>query len=111
MGFPVLSVIVFLPVAVGVALLFLKDHRQIQLVAAGGTALDLVLSLVALGFYVGFVNSGKDFNLQEKFAWLPDLKIGYHMGVDIISILLVVLTTLLTLISVLVSWDPIQKRV
>ena len=51
------------------------------------------------------------FDLQEKAAWLPELKIGYHLGVDIISILLVVLTTLLTLISVLVSWDPIQKRV
>ncbi|MFL5732191.1 MAG: NuoM family protein [Chloroflexia bacterium] len=112
MGFPILSVIVFLPVVVGIALLFLRDNRQIQLVAAGGAALDLVLSLVALGFYVGYVNSGKDFDLQEFVAWLPaPLKVNYHLGVDIISILLIVLTTLLTLIAILVSWDPIQKRV
>jgi NADH-quinone oxidoreductase subunit M len=111
MGLPILSVIVYLPVVVGIVLLFLKDKRQIQLVAAAGAAVDLVLSLVALGFYIGYVNSGKDFDLQEFFVWLPELKINYHLGVDIISILLVVLTTLLTLISILVSWDPIQRRV
>src|SRR5436190_17409154 len=100
MGFPILSVIVYLPVVVGIVLLFLKDKRQIQLVAAVGAAVDLVLSLVAVGVYVGSVNTGKDFNLQEYFVWLPELNVTYHMGVDIISILLVVLTTLLTLISI-----------
>jgi NADH-quinone oxidoreductase subunit M len=43
--------------------------------------------------------------------WLPDLNIGYHLGADALSLLLLVLTTLLTVISILVSWDPIQKRV
>ncbi len=115
MGFPILSVIVYLPLVVAMALVFLRDNTAIQRVAAIGGAIALVLSLVALGFYLSSGSSGlggqRSFDLQEKYAWLPGLKIGYHMGVDTISILLVVLTTLLTLISIMVSWAPIQKRV
>src|SRR5436305_1080500 len=48
MGLNILSAIVFLPVVVGIVLLFLKDKRQIQVVAAAGAAADLVLMLVAM---------------------------------------------------------------
>jgi NADH-quinone oxidoreductase subunit M len=115
LGFPILSVIVYLPVLVGIGLLFLRDNKLIARVAAVGAAIDLVVSLVALGGYLSSSASSqtgvKAFDLQEQADWLPALGIRYHMGADTISILLVVLTTLLTLISILVSWDPIQRRV
>jgi NADH-quinone oxidoreductase subunit M len=111
MGFPILSVIVYLPLAVSIAILFLRDNRAIRLLAAAGAAGTLVVSLVALGFYVWYKGGTRDFDLRERFVWLPELNISYHLGVDSVSILLVVLTTLLSLIAVLVSWEPIQKRV
>ncbi|MDQ6695083.1 MAG: NADH-quinone oxidoreductase subunit M [Chloroflexota bacterium] len=115
MGFPILSVIVYLPLVTALVLLFLKNNNRVRAVAAAGAAVNLGLSIVALGFFLSTAASSKGgpdgFELQEKTKWLPDLKIGYHMGVDNVSILLVVLTTLLTLISIVVSFAPIQKRV
>ncbi len=114
MGFPILSVLVYLPVVTALALLFVRGKRTIQMVATIGAAIDLALSLVALGFYIyykwGYSGLGA-FDLQENGQWLPFLNIRYHLGVDSISILLVALTTLLTLIAIAVSWEPIQKRV
>ena len=114
MGFPILSIIVYIPILTALVLLFLRNNDMIRRVAALGAAVDLVVSLVAFGFYAYYKwgSGGPDsFDLQEKFAWLPDLKIGYHMGADAIAMLLIVLTTLLSLISIAVSFDPIQKRV
>ncbi|HYP38801.1 MAG TPA: NADH-quinone oxidoreductase subunit M [Chloroflexia bacterium] len=116
MDFPILSVIVYLPLVTALVLLFLRNNAMIQRIAAGGALVTLVLSLVALAFYLMSDASGRrgvdSFDLQEKFVWLPEpLNIGYHFGVDSIAILLVVLTTLLTPISIIVSWKPIQKRV
>jgi NADH-quinone oxidoreductase subunit M len=116
-GFPILSVMVFLPVVTALVLLFIRNNRTIQLVAAAGAAVTLVISVVALVLYISvYFNAGigqmQSFDFQENFRWLgPPLEIHYHLGADAISILLLVLTTLLTLISILVSWDPIKTRV
>ena len=115
LGFPILSVITFLPLVTALAILLMRPGKRIGQFAALGTAVNLGLSIVALILYVTSSASGKggieSFDLQEKFSWLLELNIRYHMGVDNISILMVVLTTLLTLISIMVSWGPIQKRV
>jgi len=115
MGFPILSVIVYLPLVVAIVLLFLRSNEAIRRVATIGAAIDLVVSLVALGYYIYYKAGapvGQSFDLQEQAVWLPaPLNINYHMGVDSVAILLVVLTTLLTLIAIAVSWEPIQKRV
>ena len=115
-GFPILSVMVYLPVLTAIVLLFIRGNAGIRWVAAIGAFIDLVISVVALGLYASkYFNSGipqKDsFDFQENVAWLTDLRIGYHLGADAIAVLLLVLTTLLTFISILVSWGPIQKRV
>src|SRR4029453_8672720 len=47
----------------------------------------------------------------ERYTWLPEFGISYHVGVDGISLLLVVLTTFLTPISLLCSWESIEERV
>src|SRR5688500_8041378 len=51
------------------------------------------------------------YQLVERYPWLPDFGISYHIGVDGISLLLVVLTTFLTPISILASWESIETRV
>ncbi|HKP54658.1 MAG TPA: NADH-quinone oxidoreductase subunit M [Chloroflexia bacterium] len=126
LGFPILSLIVYVPVLTAIALLFLKEKGVIQKVAMAGALITFVLSIIALVAYLTTNASSRggvaSFQLQENFTWLSTtdatgapvgggLNIGYHMGVDTISILLVVLTTLLTPISLWVSWEPIQKRV
>ncbi len=115
LGFPMLSLIVYLPVLVALVIMFLPGTKMVGRVAALGAAANLLLSLAALAAYLSTGASAQggvaSFELQENFSWLPELKIGYHLGVDNLSILLVVLTTLLTLIAIMVSWKPIEKRV
>jgi len=116
-GLPlILSLVTFLPL-VFVAIMLLPNWKapQFKVIAAIGAAIDLVLSLIMLPAY----NYSTPFTAgtgmaQMQFAvnlpWLDQLGIRYHVGVDGLAMLLIILTTLLTLISILVSWDPIQKR-
>ena len=102
---------VYLPVLTALVLLFVKDNKMIRRIALIGAIIDLVLSVIALSLYWATSNPSS-YEFQEYFLWLPDpINIGYHLGADALSLLLLVLTTLLTVISILVSWDPIQKRV
>ncbi|HMA35347.1 MAG TPA: NADH-quinone oxidoreductase subunit M, partial [Chloroflexia bacterium] len=112
----ILSALTFLPlVFVVILLLPIWKTPQLKIVATVGAALDLLLSLlllVAYNYNVGVLPGTGLVKMQfeDKLDWLGQLGISYHMGVDGLAMLLVILTTLLTLISILVSWDPIQKR-
>ena len=61
--------------------------------------------------WFNFDRSSADFQFVEQAAWLPAFGIGYHMGVDGISVLFVLLSTLLTPICILASWEAIKVRV
>jgi NADH-quinone oxidoreductase subunit M len=66
---------------------------------------------VSLLLWVHFDPTKAGFQFEEKAAWVPALNIGYHMGIDGISLFFVLLSTLLTPICVLASWEAIQTRV
>jgi len=116
-GWPwLLTILTFLPMVFVVILLLPNWRReQFKVIATIGAALTFLLSLILLVFYnySPGVLPGTGLT-QMQFAlnlpWLEQLGIRYHVGVDGLAMLLVILTTLLTLISLLVSWDPIQKR-
>jgi len=111
---PLLSVITFLPL-VGVAMILLmvrgdmkgdsKSAKQIALLTS------LATFLISLGLWTGFDRSTADFQFVEQVEWLPSLGVSYHMGVDGISVLFVLLATLLTPICILSAWTAVQKRV
>ena len=67
--------------------------------------------LLSLLLWVNFDPTKAGFQFVEKAAWMPALGIGYHMGIDGISLFFVLLSTLLTPICVLASWDAVQARV
>lgn len=107
---PILSLITYSPL-VGAVLLFLWSSaplRAVRWIALLSSALSFALSLVML---VRFDPANPGMQFTETFEWLPELGIAYRLGVDGVSAPLVGLTTLLTLIAVLASWDPIQHRV
>ncbi len=79
--------------------------RWIALIAA---SVSLVFSLIMLAM---FDRSDSGMQLVETFRWLPDVGIEYYLGVDGISVPLVILTTMLVVIAILASWDAIQHRV
>ncbi|NVJ93677.1 MAG: NADH-quinone oxidoreductase subunit M [Methylocystaceae bacterium] len=110
---PLLSVITFLPL-VGVAMILLlvrgdvkddsKSAKQIALLTSVATF------LISLGVWTGFDTTTSDFQFIEKAEWLPGVGVNYHMGIDGISMLFVLLSTLLTPVCILSAWEAVTKR-
>ncbi len=112
---PILSLVTFLPL-VGAAFIILGVRGEPEVVARDSRSVALWTSLVtfvlSLAFlWTGFERGTAEFQFVEKIDWLPDYNISYHMGVDGISILFVLLATLLTPLCVISSWTAIQTRV
>ena len=107
---PLLSLVVFSPL-VGAALLALLPREP----AAGVRRAALAFALVPLGLSLWmlarFQKGVGDFQLVERAAWIPQWGIEYRLGVDGVSLFLVLLTAVLTPIVVLASWTDIQRRV
>ncbi|MCH2395146.1 MULTISPECIES: NADH-quinone oxidoreductase subunit M [Oceanibaculum] len=112
-SWPLLSLVTFLPL-VG-ALFILATRGEAEVVARNARNMALWTSLItfalSLMIWAEFDSSTADFQLVEKVAWMPEFGIGYHMGVDGISMFFVLLSTLLTPICVLASWDSVKTRV
>ena len=106
--FPLLSVIAYLPLVGALVIFFAPRARPdlARLVALVASLGSLVLSLVLLAAF----DHNAEFQFEEKAKWLPDLGVSYFMAVDGIAVLLIVLTTILTTISIVWSWDTITKR-
>jgi NADH-quinone oxidoreductase subunit M len=106
---PVLSLIVFTPLVGALLLLFVPGnaHRLIRWIA-------LLASLASFGFslaLLGYDPAGAEFQFREELPWIPAFGMSYILGVDGISVVLVILTTLLSVVSIFYSWDPITTRV
>jgi len=110
---PLLSLVTFLPL-VG-ALFILATRGEAEVVARNARNMALWTSLItfalSLMIWVQFDSATADFQLVEKVAWMPEFGIGYHMGVDGISMFFVLLSTLLTPICILASWESVKTRV
>ena len=107
-GFPLLSLLIFLPLAGGLVLLFVRGEQSARLWALGVTTLT---ALATVPLLVGFDPSTAHYQFAELHAWIPRFQIQYVLGVDGISILLVALTTFIMPFCVLASWQYIQHRV
>ncbi len=105
-----LTWLVLVPVLGGIAVLLMGRGRD-RLVHQTAFAVSLVPLALSLVVWAGFDASSADYQFVERYTWLPDFGISYHVGIDGISLLLVVLTTFLTPISLLCSWESIQSRV
>lgn len=108
---PILSTVTFLPL-VGVVLLLLMNEngpngrRNVLNISLITTVVTFILSLF---IWAGFDNANPGFQMIEKHSWLGT-GIGYHVGVDGISMLFVILSTFLMPFCVLASWLSIEKR-
>jgi NADH-quinone oxidoreductase subunit M len=105
--FPVLSTMIFLP-ALGAMLAFLiASEELVKRMALITSTITFLISLIP---FFRFDASTAAMQFFEHYDWIPALGISYEVGVDGISLLLVVLTTFLTLLTLLASWDSVQTR-
>jgi NADH-quinone oxidoreductase subunit M len=105
-----LSVLVFFPALGALALLLLRgdDHVWIRRLALTISIAEFLLSLLLIP---GVPAGTAHYQLEEFARWINVPPINYHLGVDGISLFLVILTTFLTLISVVASWKSVERRV
>ncbi|HEY4249578.1 MAG TPA: NADH-quinone oxidoreductase subunit M [Roseomonas sp.] len=112
-GFPLLSLITFLPIAGVLVILSVRGDEAVVASNARWTALwtSLITFALSLILWFRFDQGTADFQFVEHLSWLPDFGVNYSMGVDGISVLFVLLSTLLTPICILASWEAIGTRV
>ncbi|PIT69373.1 NADH-quinone oxidoreductase subunit M [Bartonella tribocorum] len=108
---PILSTVTFLPLVGVLLILFIKDDSEaarhnIRNVAFFTTIFVFIISLI---IWIGFDSTNPNFQMVEKFSWLGN-GISYHMGVDGISILFIVLSAFLLPFCILASWENVKER-
>ncbi len=107
-GFPLLSVLIFLPLA-GSLVLFFVQHASFARYWA--LAVSSLVALLSLALLFGFDRGTAAFQFAEYHPWINSLNIAYVVGIDGISVLLILLTTLIIPFCVLASWTYIKTRV
>jgi NADH-quinone oxidoreductase subunit M len=104
-----LTILTFLPIAGALAMLIFMRGRPS---AYKITALVTTIITLAVAIYLAatFKTGSADFQFQESHSWIANLGISYHLGIDGISLLLVLLTTLLSVVAMLGTWNSIKDR-
>ena len=110
---PILTIVTFLPLFGALFLLMIRGEDEV--VAQNARHVSLWVTgftfLVSLTLLIGFDPQIPGYQFEETAVWLPGTGIGYHMGVDGISMPFVLLSTFLTPLSILASWKAIKVRV
>ena len=112
MHFPILTSLIALPLAGAILLLFVRGDEEQSAPAVRKIALTISLLVFAesLLLWSRFNPASGDFQFVERHAWIPAFGIDYFIGVDGISLLLLVLTGFLTPLALLSSWGSVHKK-
>ena len=112
-SWPILSLVTFLPLVGAAFIFFVRGDEQTVAANARWVALWTTLAtfLLSLTLWFGFERGTAAFQFVEYAPWFPGTGIAYHMGVDGISVLFVLLSTFLMPICILASWEAIEHRV
>ena len=107
---PILTLLIFIPILGTVILGFTpRQHRQaLRWVALGISGINFLISLTLL---YGFDSGTHKMQFVENTAWIPGIGVSYILGIDGLSLLLVLLTTLISVIAILCSWSAIEEGV
>jgi NADH-quinone oxidoreductase subunit M len=107
---PMLTILIFLPILGAMIISAIPENKKhmIRLVAFGITVLNFIASLSLL---YRFDAATPNMQFVENVAWIPDIGVAYLLGIDGLSLLLLLLTTFIAMISVLCSWSAINDRV
>jgi len=111
LGFNLLDLAIWIPILSGVAVLAIGSDRNAgaaRLIALVGAVLGLV---VTLPLYTGFDPQASGFQFTQITPWIDTFNVNYHLGIDGISLLLILLNSFTTVLVVIAGWDVIRERV
>ncbi len=105
-----LSILLFIPIIGSILLLFINKKSE-NLIRYTGLLISIAAFIISLVVYFKFDNTIAEFQFIHKFIWIENLNISYLVGIDGISLLLILLTTFITPLTLLSSWKSINKKV
>ncbi len=102
-----LSLLILVPLITAIAVLLMRNQQHVKWLALLGTTVQLVLVFLLLFAYRNEIASGnsEQFLFQQQYDWFPSWHISFHLGVDGISIAMILLTAFVVIAGVLVSWN------
>jgi NADH-quinone oxidoreductase subunit M len=110
MQLPILSILIFLPI-VGIGVLVILNRKRHKELKVATLVISVAEFLFSLPLWFNFDSQTAAMQFVERREWLPTYGISYYIGIDGFSLLLIMLTTFLTPLCVLATWDDIQVRV
>ncbi|HEU5053819.1 MAG TPA: NADH-quinone oxidoreductase subunit M [Hanamia sp.] len=102
-----LSLLIIIPLVTAIAVLLVKSKLQVKWISLIGAVLQIIISLFLLFYYESAVSNGNTEQMlfQQQYEWFPALHIGFHLGVDGISVAMILLTAFVVIAGILVSWN------
>ncbi len=110
LGFPIISLVTFFPIF-GVLILMFIDKDAKDTLRGTAMAFALIEFIISLPLLFSFQNGTAAMQFVERYTWVKSAGLSYFVGLDGISIWIIILTTFLTPLCVLCSWTYIEKRV
>jgi NADH-quinone oxidoreductase subunit M len=110
-GLPLLSLAIWVPIVSGLAVLITGPDRHAgaaRVIAFVGAVLGF---LVTIPLYLGFDPTARGFQFMELKPWIEAFRVNYHLGIDGISLLLILLNSFTTVLVVIAGWQVIEERV
>jgi len=111
MSFPILSLLIFLPILGGIALLGVSNKKDVNSVKVMALMISLLELFLTMPLLFAFDKTTHAMQFVERHDWIKLFNIEYYLGVDGISILFIPLSALITILCILVSWNSIQTKV
>src|SRR5512134_1242543 len=105
---PLLSLAIWIPILTGVAVLAVRGDERARWLALAGAVIGF---LVTLPLYANFDIQSSEFQFSERRIWIERFNVWYHLGVDGISVLFVLLNSFITILVVIAGWSVIESRV
>ena len=110
-GFPLLSLVIWLPIVVGLIVLAIGSDRNILLTRWLSLIGSIAGFIVAIPLYTRFDPTLSTMQLVEQYVWFERLNVYYHLGIDGISMPLILLNCFITPLIVIAGWEVIRERV
>ena len=110
LSYPILSTVIFLPVF-GALLILLNRRSWESLTRWIALGTSIATFFLSIPLFTMFDKSTHKMQFVEKFKWIPDWNIYYFIGIDGISVLFILLSTLTAILCVLISWESIKTKV
>ncbi len=108
-NWPLLSLLIWLPMVGGLVVMFLRDERQ-GLARWLSLLVTVVVFLLSLQLWAGFDNQQAAMQFVEQAQWVPAIQAQYHLGIDGIALPLILMTTLVMVLVVLAGWH-VERRI